>query len=316
MLQYLIKRLLMALPVILGITLISYMIISAAPGDAVDLMIDPNMSANDIAKMREELGLNDPWLVRYGKWVTQAAQGNLGYSMLTRKPVAERVAERFGPTLLLTGSAFLVAYSLAIPIGVISATRQYSPVDYASTVFGLLGNSTPGFFLGLGMIYIFALKLDLFPSGGMLTVGTGGGLADRLQHLVLPMVVLAAGIIGNVMRQARSAMLEVVRQDYIRTARAKGLAERVVLYKHGLRNALIPVITLAGLQFPMLLGGAIITEQVFSWPGMGRLAIDSITQRDYPVIMALNLITAFMVLAGQLVSDLMYSVVDPRIRYS
>lgn len=316
MIRYLIRRILGALPVILGITLISYAIISAAPGDAVDTMINPSMTAANVAQMRADLGLNKPWPVRYGIWLTQTVQGNLGYSLITHKPVAELVGERFWPTIVLSGLALFLSYLIAVPIGVIATTRQYSLWDYGSTVFALLGNSVPSFFLGLGLIYVFSVRLGLLPSGGMLTVVTGGGLGDRLGHLLLPVAVLTVTSTGSVMRHTRSSMLEVVRQDYVRTARAKGLAERLVIYKHALRNGLIPVITLLGLEFPYLLGGAIITEQVFAWPGMGRLAIEAITSRDYPVIMALNLVTAVMVLLGQLLSDLLYSVVDPRIRYS
>lgn len=316
LLRYLVRRLLVALPVLLGVTLLSYAIISLAPGDPVDLLIDPNMSAHDIEQMRIRLGLDKPWPVRYAKWLGELARGNLGYSYLTGRPVAERIAERVGPTLSLTLSAFLLTYLVAIPVGVIAATRQYSWIDYLTSFFALAGNSIPTFFLGLAMIYVFSLKLDLFPTGGSATLGGPGGWLDRLHHLVLPAVVLSTTGMGRTMRFVRSAMLEVTRQDFIRTAWAKGLSRRAVIYKHALRNALIPVVTLLGLELPTLIGGAVITESVFGWPGMGRLTIDAISQRDYPVIMALNLLTALMVLAGQLLTDLLYALVDPRIRYS
>jgi len=315
-LKYLIRRILVALPVILGVTVISYFIISLAPGDAVDLMVDPTMSKTDIEQRRHDLGLDKPAYVRYGIWLKELSQGNLGYSYLNSQPVEKRIGERIIPTLGLSLCALLLAYLVAIPVGVISATRQYSWIDYTSSVFALIGVSIPGFFLGIGLIYIFSLKLDLLPVSGMRSLGIEPNVVDLIQHLILPAFVLSTGTMGSVTRYTRSAMLEVVRQDYIRTARAKGVAERLVIYKHSLRNALIPVITLLGLQIPGLLGGAIITEQIFGWPGMGRLAIEAITQRDYPVLMGLNLLAACLVVAGGLLSDALYSTADPRIRFS
>jgi peptide/nickel transport system permease protein len=315
-LPYLFKRILIALPVLLGVTAISYAIISLAPGNAVDILIDPNQTPGQAQRMREELGLNQPIPVRYAKWLGELTRGNLGYSFLTRRPVAERVRERLFPTLSLAFAAILIAYVVALPVGVISATRQYSAADYLSTAIALVGNSLPTFFLGLGFIYLFSVRTRWFPTGGMSTMGQTPTFSDLLLHITLPALVLGMSIMGAVMRYARSSMLEVMRQDFVRTARAKGVPGRKVLYKHALRNALIPVITLLGIQLPVLIGGAIITEQVFGWPGMGRLTIEAITQRDYPVLMALNLLTAAMVVAGGLFSDVLYAVVDPRIRYA
>lgn len=316
MLKYLLKRILIALPVILGVTVISYFIISMAPGDAVDLMVDPNISKADLEQRRRDLGLDQPIAVQYAKWLGQTLQGNLGYSFLNSQPVADRIGERVIPTLGLSFMALLLAYLVAIPVGVISATRQYSWIDYTSSVGALMGVSIPGFFLGIGLIYVFSLRLDWLPVSGMRSLGIEPNTWDLLKHLILPAIVLSTGTMGSVTRYARSAMLEVVRQDFVRTARAKGVAERLVIYKHALRNALIPVVTLIGLQIPGLLGGAIITEQIFGWPGMGRLTIEAITQRDYPVLMGLNLLAASLVVFGGLLSDLMYSLVDPRIRFS
>jgi len=315
-LKYLIRRILIALPVILGVTIITYTIISLAPGDIVDLQVDPNMSAADRAQMRRDLGLDKPIYVRYAVWLKETATGNLGYSYLNRQPVSQRIGERIGPTLLLSLAALVLAYLVAIPVGVISATRQYSWLDYGSSIFALIFVSIPGFFFGIGLIFFFSLRLDWLPVSGMRSLGIEPSMADLTLHLILPAIVLSAATMGAVTRYTRSSMLDVVRQDYIRTARAKGVAERLVVYKHALRNALIPVITLLGLQVPGLLGGAIITEQVFSWPGMGRLALEAIQQRDYPVLMGLNLLTAILVVAGGLVADMLYSVADPRIRYS
>jgi peptide/nickel transport system permease protein len=314
--QYLIKRLLIALPVIIGVTMFSYVIISLAPGDAVSLMVDPHMSKSDIDQRRRDLGLDQKIHVRYVKWLGQLVQGNLGYSYLNSRPVAERIGERIGPTLGLSAAALSIAFLLAIPIGVISATRQYSALDYGSSIFALIGVSIPNFFLGIILIYFFSLKLDLLPVSGMRSLGIDPTFRDLFSHLILPAVVLGTGTMGQLMRFTRSSMLDVVRQDFIRTARAKGLAERLVVYKHALRNALLPVITLLGLLIPGLLGGAIITEQIFRWPGMGLLTIEAITQRDYPVLMGLTLLTACLVVLGGLLTDALYSVADPRIRFS
>ncbi len=316
MVAYLLRRLLWALPVLLGVTVVSYTIISLAPGDPVDAMVNPNASHYELEQRRADLGLNRPLPVRYMKWLGELGRGNLGYSLFTRQPVAERIAERFVPTITLTGSALLLAYLIAIPTGVISAARHYSAIDYLASILALAGHSIPAFFLGFGLIYVLSLKLDLFPTGGLMTMGTGGGPVDRLHHLVLPALVLSTATMGSLMRYTRSSVLEVLGQDFVRTARAKGLSERVVIYKHALGNALIPVVTLLGLQLPGLVGGTIVTEQVFAWPGMGRLAMEAIGQRDYPVIMALNLITALLVLLGQLLSDALYALADPRIRYT
>lgn len=316
MFRYIVRRLLIALPVLLGVTVVNFYIINLAPGDAVDRLIDPGMTVESIRRQREELGLLDPIHVRYAKWLGNLVQGNLGRSFSNQKPVAERIGERVGPTLTLTVTALVLAYLIAIPIGVISATRQYSWIDYGSTVLGLVGISLPSFFLGLGAIYIFSLKLDLLPTGGMLTIGGPGDLADQLRHLIMPALVLGMGSAGSVMRFTRSSMLEVLRQDYMRTARAKGLPQRKVIYKHGLRNAAIPIVTILSFQITALIGGAIITEQIFQWPGMGRLVIEGIAQRDYPMIMGINILTAVMVVASNLLADTVYALVDPRISYS
>lgn len=316
MLQYLLKRIIVAIPVLLGVTIINFYIVNMAPGDAVDLMIDPGMSQADVERQREALGLNDPIHVRYVKWVGNLVQGNLGYSFVNKRQVADRIAERVGPTLMLTVTALVLAYLIAIPIGVISATRQYSWADYGSTLFGLIGISLPNFFLGLAAIYVFSLKLDLLPTGGMMTIGSEGAILDRLRHLAMPAVVLGLSSAGAVMRYTRSSMLEVLRQDYIRTARSKGLAEWRVVYKHGLRNAAIPLVTVLSFQATALIGGAIITEQIFQWPGMGRLVLEGISQRDYPMIMGINVLTAILVVVFNLAADAVYALIDPRIKFS
>ncbi|GAB4564628.1 MAG: oligopeptide ABC transporter permease AppB [Anaerolineae bacterium] len=314
--KYILRRILISIPVIFGVTVIAYFIMTLAPGDAVDMLISPGLSAEDIALKKKALGLDQPVYIQYLKWLREIARGNLGYSFTNRQPVTQRIGERIGATLSLAFSALALSYIIAIPIGVLSAVRQYSLLDYAATVFSFLGVSIPSFFFGLLMIYFFALKLDWLPTGGTHTIGMEPTLSDRLAHLVLPTIVLSLQNTGVVMRYTRSSMLEVIHQDYVRTARGKGLHARVVIFRHALRNALIPVITLAGLQFPFLLGGAIITEQIFNWPGMGRLAVEAISQRDYPTIMGLNLLAAVMVIIGNLLADIFYGIVDPRIRHA
>ncbi|HEY3366909.1 MAG TPA: ABC transporter permease [Symbiobacteriaceae bacterium] len=315
MLKYLLKRVLIALPVILGVTIIMYTMISLMPGDIVDLMVEPNLSQQAKDQRRHELGLDRPVPIQYARWLGRSVQGDLGYSFVNSQPVSKRIGQRVGPTLLLSLTALGIAYLVAIPVGVVSATKQYSVWDYGSSVLALVGVSIPGFFLGIGLIYIFALKLHVLPVSGMRSLGVETTV-DLIRHLVMPAVVLSVGTMGAVTRYTRSSMLDVVRQDYIRTARAKGVKERGVVYKHALRNALLPVITLLGLQLPNLLAGAIITESVFNWPGMGRLVIEAISNRDYPVLMGTSLLTAVMVVAGGLLTDVLYSAADPRIRFS
>jgi len=314
MLRYTIRRVAIAIPVLIGVTMISYLIINAAPGNAVTMLINPNMSAGDLLSLQHALGLDKPVWVRYVLWLGQLIHGNLGFSFVDYQPVLGRILQRLPATAELMVSAILLSYILAIPIGVIAAIRQYSWMDYLSTFGGFLGVSVPSFFVGLILLYIFALELNVLPASGQVTVGGIPSFADYVAHLILPAIVLAFGNIGQTIRYVRGALLDVVRQDYIRTARAKGLGERVVIYKHGLRNALLPVITIAGLQIPILFSGAVITEQVFGWPGMGQLTIQAITQRDYPTIMGITLMAAILVVAGNLVADLFYSLADPRIR--
>lgn len=308
------RRLVVMVPVVFFVTVLNFLLIVAIPGDPVDTSFDPNAKEADYAAKRAALGLNDPLWLRYGKWLGRLTRGDLGYSFSTYESVGKIIGERIGPTLLLMGTAMLLAYAFAIPIGVLSATRQYSALDYAMTGLAFVGISVPAFFFGLFGIYVFSLKLHWLPTGGMATLGGAGGLGDRLAHLVLPAGVLAFAIAGKMVRYVRSSMLDVLGQDYLRTARAKGLREMAVTGKHALKNALIPIVTVIGLDIPLLIGGAVVTEQIFQWPGIGQLTIQSIGSRDYPVLMAINLASALMVVAANLLTDLMYVVVDPRIR--
>ncbi|WP_066062065.1 ABC transporter permease [Neobacillus soli] len=315
MVPYIIRRLFIAIPVLLGVTVVNFIIINMAPGNPVEMFVDPNTSQELINLRKEQLGLNDPLWVQFFHWLGNLFQGNLGYSFSTYEPVTKIILERVGPTFQLTILALIVGLLIAVPIGIISAVKQYSKLDYFATGTSFLGISIPHFFMGLGLIYIFAVQLQWLPAGGIATLGREDDFFDKVRHLILPVLVLATGIAGQYVRYVRASLLEVLGQDYLRTARAKGLKEIVITNKHALKNALIPIITIIGLEIPFLLGGAVITEQVFQWPGMGQLTIQSIMSRDYPTLMALNLLTAFMVLFANLFTDILYSFVDPRIKY-
>ena len=317
MATYVIRRLLIAIPVLILITMIMYGILNLAPGEPTDMLIGQQaLSPEEVEKIRVRLGLHQPVYVRYAKWLGQVAQGNLGYSYMDSQPVADRLAERLVPTFTLMIFVVIVSYTVAVPIGVISAIRQYSWVDYLATALAFCGVSFPNFFSGLVGIYIFSLVLGWLPTGGLETIGQGFSLSDRFLHLLLPGLVLAFREVGVLVRYTRSSMLDVVRQDYIRTARAGGLSEWRVIFGHGLRNALLPLITMLGLTIPRLFAGVVIIEQIFQWPGMGRLAIEAILSRDYPVLMGLTLCTAVIVLLGNLMADILYGLADPRIRLS
>jgi peptide/nickel transport system permease protein len=314
---YTLRRILIAVPVLLGVTVINFIIMKMAPGNPVDLLVNPKLPEAAREAKRLELGLDAPAWVQYWNWLKNIVlHGDLGYSMVTHEPVARMIASKLGPTLLLTGSALILGLLIAIPIGICSAVRQYSRLDYLFVTGSLLGISIPGFFLGLILIYVFALKLGWLPSGGMTELGAENGFWSRLRHMVLPVTVLAANVAGRNIRYVRSGMLEILGQDYLRTARAKGLKEIRVIGLHGVRNALIPIVTVLGLEIPVLFGGAVIIEQIFSWPGIGQLTLSSIMSRDYSTIMGLNLVAAVVVIAANLLTDLAYAVVDPRIRNS
>lgn len=316
MFSYTMRRLLIAVPVLIGVTFLNFFIIYLAPGDPADLYANPDLSEADKLQRREALGLNDPLLLQYVKWLGQLLTGNLGISFNSFQPVSQMLAERLGATLLLMGTALIIAYLIAIPLGIISAIRQYSWLDYVVSTGSFLGVSVPGFFLGLGVIYLFGVTLGVLPTGGMNTIGREGDFLDTLKHLVLPAFTLGASIAGGMVRYVRSSVIEVLNQDYLRTARAKGLPEWKVIKKHTLKNALIPIITVAGMDIPMLIGGAVVTETVFQWSGMGQLTIQAILSRDYPVLMGINLVAAVAVLISNLWADLMYAFVDPRIKYN
>ncbi|MGD6775932.1 MULTISPECIES: ABC transporter permease [Bacillaceae] len=316
MISYIIRRSLMAIPLLFGITVLSFAIIQMAPGGPTSLMMDPNISSEDMKKFEERYGLNDPVHEQYFKWVTNMAQGDFGESLIRRGvPVSEMIMNRLPNTLLLMIVSTVLAVIVAIPFGVISARKQYSLTDYTVTVTSFLGLATPNFWIGLVLIMVFAVQLQWLPTGGVATLNAEFSILDRIQHLILPAFVLATADMAGLTRYTRSSMLEVLKQDYMRTARAKGLKENKVTYKHGLRNGLIPVITIFGLMLPGFIGGSVIVEKIFAWPGIGLLFFDSAFQRDYPVIMALTVISAVFVVIGNLVADILYAIFDPRIEY-
>jgi peptide/nickel transport system permease protein len=318
--RWLIRRILVSIPVLLGITILSFSFVRLAPGDPVRMMVNPEYMAGGaedfIARKRAELGLDKPLPVQYVAWLGEVAQGNFGYSFFDRRPVGDILKERLWPTTELMGTALLLALAFGVPLGLLAAIHQYSALDYISAVVSLATISTPSFFLGLAAIYIFSLKLNLLPTSGMFTAGEPRTVADDLHHLILPAVILGLNLAGPFVRYARSSLLEVIRQDYLTTARSKGLAGRLVILRHALPNALLPLITVIGIQIPALFAGAVVIEQIFSWPGMGQLALAAITQRDYPVLMGFTMIIAVLVLLSNLAADVAYAVVDPRIRLS
>lgn len=310
------RRILIAVPIIFGVTIINFGLLSAAPGSPVDALVNPLAGAEVRHQQEIQLGLDKPVYLQYLHWLVQALHGNLGYSYQNFQPVTSVIADHVAPTAVLVGTAFVIAFLIGIAIGVLSSVRQYSIADMMTTFTSVLGISTPGFFLGLVLIYVFSLKLGLFPTGGMLTTGAGFSLGDLVWHMVLPVVALVVFDLAGVARYARAGMLEVLSRDYIRTANGKGLSSRLVLFRHALRNGLTPVVTLAGVSLPRLFGGAVVIEVIFQWQGIGQLTLSSILSRDYPTLMGINLVFAILVIVGSLAADLLYAVINPRVRAS
>ena len=262
-----------------------------------------------------QYGFDKPWTVRYVRWLGKLLQGDLGYPLKGAKPVALQIRERIPSTLLLMATALLLALIVGVPIGIIMALKQYSALDMVLTVMVFALLSVPSFFVGLGAIYIFSLKLDILPTYGMMTIGAPFSLIDRARHLIMPAAILGLATAGIFARYTRASMLDVMRSEYVTTARAKGLKERVVVVRHVFRNALLPIVTIVAADLPALLAGAIITEQIFQWPGIGMLTVKRTSERDYPVLMGITVLTAIMILFSNLLADILYAAVDPRIRY-
>lgn len=332
MFNYTVRRLLQMIPLLLAITFVIFALVALQPGDPIDNLRqgDPRITAEDIERLRAAYGLDQPIWRRYLTWLGNAVRGDLGYSRTYFMPAAEYIfRDRLPNTLLLSGVAYLLSLLVAIPLGIYSALRQYSAGDYFLTLFSFIGLSVPVFWLGIMLIYLFAVLVPQWgltwlalPPGGMETPGLAGYAPwhevwlDRAKYLLLPAVTLAYIQIAGWTRYLRANLLEVMNQDYVRTAKAKGLAPNVVTYKHALRNAMIPMITLFGLAIPGLLGGAVLTETVFSWPGMGRAILDGLVHKDFNIVMAALTFLALMTLLFNLLADLAYGLADPRIRYS
>lgn len=315
MTAHFLRRLVAVVPVLFGVTLIAFFMIKLIPGDIALSLAPPTATTEELQAIREGLGLTQPLPVQYVKWLGRVLHGDLGYSISEGAPVSQVLLPRLLNTAILASSALLLSTLFGITLGVLSAVRQGTAIDRLSMIVALVGNSMPGFWLGLVLILIFGLALGWFPISGMTSARGGGGPVDTLQHLVLPAVALAVAETGRLARMTRSAMLEVLRQDYIRTARAKGLAQMKVLGGHALKNALLPVVTIIGLQLGNLLGGSVIIETVFSWPGIGFAMQSAISQRDVPVVQGAILMSATIFVFLNLLIDYLYAVIDPRIKY-
>ncbi len=306
MLTYVIKRLVAAVPTLLGVTLVIFSMVHLTPGDPVQVMLDVHASADQVARLRAELGLDRPLPEQYARFLFGALRGDLGNSLKSGRPVGAEMAERLPATLLLALAGMGIAIPLGIFLGVVAAARRDTWVDSVTMVIAMMGVSLPSFWIGILLIYVFGVQLNLLPVAG----------ASSWKHLILPAVTLGTLASSVLARMTRSGMLEVLNSDYVRTARAKGLSGKVVLYKHALKNTLIPVVTIIGVQIGSLLGGTFIIEQLYAWPGVGRLAVGAIQARDYPMMQGIGLYVAFAYVAVNLVVDLIYGLLDPRIRYS
>lgn len=306
----------MSIPLLFGISILCFGIIYIAPGSPTAMFMDPTISPQAREAFMEQHSLNDPIYKQYMMWLGQILQGNLGYSLIKHgMPVSEMILARLPNTLLLMTVSTIIAFLISIPLGVFSASRPYTKLDYTITSVSFFGLATPNFWLGLVLIMFLSVQLGWFPTGGVATLNEPFSILDRIHHLILPAFVLATADMAALTRYSRSSMLNVLSQDYIRTARAKGFKKWKVIYKHGLRNGLLPIITIFGLMLPSFVGGTVIVEKIFNWPGIGLLFIDATFQRDYPVIMAGTMISSVMVVLGNLVADILYAIIDPRIEY-
>jgi len=323
MTRYIIRRLIQAIPLLLLISIVIFVLVQATPGGPLaGHSRQKHLNPEQIARLRKAYGLDDPLPVRYLKWLSHALRGDWGYSYQTRRPVLTEIVDRLPNTIYLMGVSFFVIMLVSIPIGIISAVRQYSLFDIVVTTVSFIGQAIPEFWFGLILIIVFYALLSnpftgepLLPAGGMATLGASFSIWDRIKHLILPVSMLTLGWLAWYSRFLRSSMLEVINMDYIRTARAKGLSERMVLYRHAFKNAAIPLVTLFALDLPSLFIGALYTEIIFSWPGMGRLYYQAAVRRDYPVLMAILMIQAVLMVFANLAADIAYGYLDPRVRY-
>ncbi len=313
--EYLIRRLLGTAPMLLGVSAVLFILLHVAPGGPEAALLGGDISKDTAAMLRRSLGLDQPVPVQYVKWLASALRGNLGVSYLQGEPVSRVIRDHLGATVQLAAGALALAVCTAVPLGAFSAVRANTWIDRSATGIALAGVSFPSFWLGILLILLFASALRWLPASGMTSTGLEGDVADRLRHAILPTITLAATQLAAFLRFTRSSLLEALQQPFVAVARAKGLRERSVLVRHAFRNALIPLITLLGLSVRFLVGGAVLTETVFAWPGIGRLAVDAVTARDYPLLLGLNLLVALVVIMGNMLTDLFYSLADPRIAW-
>jgi len=322
MTRYIVRRLLEAIPLLLLVSLVMFFVLRLVPGGPLAVYARGQITPEALAQIRVKLGLDQPLIVQYWRWLQSALRGDLGSSFDTGRPVTVEIGERVGPTAYLIGSTFLVVLVISILVGVLSAVKQYSLLDISTTTLTFIGQALPVFWVGLMLILIFfswtknpVTGKPLLPASGMSTVGADFSIGDWLSHLILPMTALGLGWVSWYSRYLRSSMLDVVHEDYIRTARAKGLSEFKVVFKHALKNAAIPLVTIVALDLPVLFGGSLFVEIIFSWPGMGRLFYRAVERRDYPILMGTILIIAAMMVVANLIADIVYAYLDPRIRY-
>jgi len=320
--QYIARKLFLTIPLLWGVITLIFLLLQAAPGEPSDRFITPETPPEVAEQIKAKWGLDDPVHVQYGRMLGNLMTGEFGYSIMQERPVFDIVGEALPNTLILSALTLVIIYMVGVFLGTIQAVRQYSLFDNAASVISLFFYSMPSFWLALMLMLVFALQLDLLPAAGMVDavehdfMTVPEKLVDRLQHLILPGVALGVASAAGTARYMRSSMLEVIRQDYVRTARAKGLSERKVVFKHALRNALLPIVTLLGLSLPFLFSGSVLIEIIFAWPGMGRVIVGAIFAQDTPLIIACFFVFTMVVVLGNLVADLLYSLVDPRIRLS
>ena len=317
--SYFLGRFLIAFPVLLGITVLAFVVLAASPGDPVLARLSEEaraqMTPEDLERRRRELGLDQPAPIRYLRWLGDVAQGDLGYSIVSGRPIASEVGRRLGPSLLLMLASAAIAVLVGLPLGILSAMNQYGRLDYLASALTIALISTPSFVLGLGALFVFGVHLKILPVGEMVTFGKTDDILDRIAHLIMPATVLGLVSAAPLMRYTRASMLDVLASEYVTVARAKGLRTSVVVLRHALRNALIPVITVLAMLLPELVAGAVITETVFNWPGLGQLSIRAAEDRDPALMMGVVLIVGTAVLLASIIADLAYAIVDPRIRY-
>lgn len=311
--RYIVKRLLISSVVLVLVTMFTFTIVQLAPGGP-EILLDETLTEADRQQIRASLGLDEPIPVQYGKWFLNLIRGDMGTSFSERSPVSQMLAQRLPNTLLLTVSSLIMAVLIGVPLGIYSAYRPNSPLDYGLSFFSMVGLSVPSFWFGIILIITFAVNLGVLPSAGMYTTGAGRTLPDLLQHMVMPAFVSMLSPLAQIVRYTRSSVFEVLNLDYIRTARAKGMTERRTLFCHALKNSLIPVITTVGLMIPHLVGGSVIVEKIFAWPGMGRLIADAAFKRDYPVVMGATFLVAVIVVGANLFIDIIYGFLNPKIR--